>query len=45
VSKQLIWQGKGYGGIQENMKNRDERIALFVQEIIQNFPPQLIQSL
>jgi hypothetical protein len=34
VSKQLVWQGKGRGGIQENMKNRDERIALFVQEII-----------
>ena len=38
VSKQLIWQGKGRGGIQENMKNRDERIALFVQEIISNYP-------
>jgi hypothetical protein len=39
VSKQLVWQGKGRGGIQENMKNRDERIALFVQEIIGNYPP------
>jgi hypothetical protein len=38
VSKQLVWQGKGKGGIQENMKNRDERIALFVQEIIKNYP-------
>src|SRR6056300_742320 len=40
VNKQLIWQGKGRGGIQENLKNRDERIALFVQEIIKNYPPE-----
>jgi hypothetical protein len=45
VSKQLIWQGKGRGGIQENMKNRDERISLFVQEIISNYPPVLTESL
>ena len=45
VSKQLIWQGKGRGGIQENMKDRDERIALFVQEIIENYPPISPQSL
>lgn len=45
VSKQLIWQGKGRGGIQENIKNRDERIALFVQEIIGNYPPISPQSL
>ena len=41
VSKQLIWQGKGYGGIQEYMKDRDARIAQFVQEIIKNYPPQI----
>jgi hypothetical protein len=45
VSKQLIWQGKGRGGIQENMKNRDERISVFVQEIISNYPPVLTESL
>ena len=45
VSKQLVWQGKGRGGIQENMKNRDERIAFFVQEIIGNYPPISPQSL
>ena len=45
VSKQLIWQGKGRGGIQENMKNRDERISLFVQEIISNYPPVLTEIL
>jgi len=39
TTKQLIWQGKGKGGIQENYKNRDERIALFVQKIISNYPP------
>jgi hypothetical protein len=45
VSKQLIWQGKGRGGIHENMKDRDERIALFVQEIIGNYPPNTTESL
>jgi hypothetical protein len=45
VSKQLIWQGKGRGGIDENMKDRDERISIFVQEIIENYPPTSTQSL
>ena len=39
ATKQLIWQGKGRGGIQENLKNRDDKIALFVQEIMTNYPP------
>ena len=38
-SKLLVWQGKGYGGINEYMKNRDERINLFVSEILKNYPP------
>ena len=38
-SKLLVWQGKGYGGISEYMKNRDERINLFVSEILKNYPP------
>ena len=39
TTKQLVWQGKGKGGIPENYKNRDERIGLFVQKIISNYPP------
>ena len=39
ATKQLIWQGKGRGGINEFMKNRDERISLFVHEIVENYPP------
>jgi len=39
VTKQLIWQGKGRGGINEFMKNRDERISLFIHEIVENYPP------
>ena len=39
ATKQLVWQGKGRGGIQENLKNRDDKIALFVQEIMTNYPP------
>ena len=38
-NQQLVWQGKGRGGINEFMKNRDERIALFVREIVENYPP------
>ena len=38
ATKQLIWQGKGRGGINEFMKNRDERISLFIHEIIENYP-------
>lgn len=40
-TKQLVWQGKGRGGINENFKNRDERIALFVEEIVENYPPSI----
>ena len=39
-TKLLIWQGKGYGGINEYSKNRDERIALFVTEILNKYPPE-----
>ena len=38
-SKQLVWQGKGRGAISEYTKNRDERIMLFVQQILSNYPP------
>ena len=38
-TKQLVWQGKGRGGISEYAKNRDERIGVFVAEILKNFPP------
>lgn len=41
TTKQLVWQGKGRGGITENTKNRDERIALLVEEIVANYPPSL----
>ncbi|MEK9613574.1 MAG: DUF4136 domain-containing protein [Flavobacteriaceae bacterium] len=41
TTKQLVWQGKGRGGIQEYSKNRDERIALFVQEIVEDYPPEI----
>ena len=38
-TKQLVWQGKGKGGISEYSKNRDERIGIFVAEILKKFPP------
>ena len=40
-TKQLVWQGKGKGGISEYMKNRDEQIGSFVAEILQNYPQLL----
>ena len=39
-TKQLVWQGKGKGGISEYSKNRDERIDVFVAEILKNYPPE-----
>lgn len=39
-TKLLVWQGKGYGGITEYSKNREEKIQLFVEEILKNFPPE-----
>tara|TARA_B100001175_G_C19502858_1_gene639169 strand:+ start:1717 stop:2241 length:525 start_codon:yes stop_codon:yes gene_type:complete len=40
-TKQLVWQGKGKGGISEHSKNRDKRIGIFVAEILKNYPPKL----
>jgi len=39
-TKQLVWQGKGSGSINEFTKNRDERIHLFVREILEQYPPE-----
>ena len=39
ATKQLIWQGKCRGGIKKKKKNRDERISLFIHEIVENYPP------
>ena len=39
-SKRLVWQGKGYGGISEYSKNRDEKIDAFVQAILNTYPPE-----
>ena len=38
-TKQLVWQGKGKGGISEYTKKRDEMIGMFVSEILKNYPP------
>ena len=41
TTRQLVWQGKGRGGIDENIKNRNERISLFVKEIVGSYPPKI----
>lgn len=38
-NQKLIWQGKGLGGISEYGKKRDERIRLFVERILLQYPP------
>lgn len=40
--KELIWQGKGSGDLITNgdIDKKEERIALFVKEILEEFPPQ-----
>ena len=40
-SKQLVWQGKGRGFINEYSNKRDQRIQEFVSEILKNYPPNL----
>ncbi|MCG1035942.1 DUF4136 domain-containing protein [Polaribacter sargassicola] len=38
--KELIWQGVGTGALRnESMEKKEERIKLFVNEIISKFPP------
>ena len=40
--KELIWQGIGTGALKlQNRIKKDERIKLFVKEIISKFPPEL----
>lgn len=38
--KELVWQGIGTGALQiQNIEKKEERIKLFVKEIISRFPP------
>ena len=37
--KQLVWQGKGSGYLTHSAKKKDERIRVFVAEILNNYPP------
>lgn len=40
--KELIWQGIGTGAIKnQNRAKKEERIRLFVKEIVSNFPPEM----
>ncbi|MGB1020043.1 MAG: DUF4136 domain-containing protein [Flavobacteriaceae bacterium] len=43
-SKQLVWQGKGRGRISEYTTKRDERIAHFVNEIVAQYPPEVMAN-
>lgn len=38
--KELVWQGIGTGALKiQNLEKREERIQLFVKEIVSKFPP------
>ena len=39
--KQLVWQGKGTGYLTHSAKKKDERIQVFVSEILNRYPPTL----
>ncbi|MDO5105826.1 DUF4136 domain-containing protein [Capnocytophaga sp.] len=38
-SKELVWQGKGTGYIPQNVNNKEEAIANFVNKILEKYPP------
>ena len=38
-SKQLIWQGKGIGYLDNRTENRDEMISNYVNKILAYYPP------
>lgn len=39
--KELVWQGKGTGSLvtSGDMAKKEERITMFVKEILEQFPP------
>lgn len=39
AKKELIWQGKGSGYLEENRSKKEERINEFVSQILMQFPP------
>ena len=40
--KELIWQGVGSGALKlQSVQKKEERIQLFVKEIISKFPPSI----
>ena len=40
-NKELIWQGEGDGEIFRNQKKKEERIGVFVREILKQYPPEI----
>ncbi|HEX8562527.1 MAG TPA: DUF4136 domain-containing protein [Flavobacterium sp.] len=38
--KELIWQGEGSGVLTQNAGDKDKRIAQFVAEILEQYPPK-----
>lgn len=40
-TKSLVWQGEGKGGLDYTGEKRDERIAEFVNRILNRYPPEL----
>jgi hypothetical protein len=43
-NKELVWQGKGTGYLTDRVSKKEERINLFVKEILMKYPPELFMN-
>lgn len=45
-TKQLVWQGKGEGTLADtkNLRKKEERINLFVSQIMEQYPPVVVAA-
>ncbi len=41
--KELVWQGSGAGNLPRKMEKKDEKIKEFVNKMLENYPPQMVQ--
>ena len=41
--KELIWQGSGAGNLPTKMEKKEEKIKEFVNKMLENYPPEMVQ--
>ncbi|MGB5783137.1 MAG: DUF4136 domain-containing protein, partial [Eudoraea sp.] len=46
AKKELVWQGRGVGTLNntKNIEKKEKRIRLFVSQILQQYPPEVIAA-